>query len=93
MNFVDILYLLAARILKGRKISNWKTRCVLDDKPSYYALPTEEEFFEAAQKFTNSYFELYNVNANIIENGYFSFNSAEFSRVINILRRVGNHRI
>ena len=44
-----------------KPIKKWQKKVVFDDKKSYFAIPTEEEFYEAAQKFTSAYLNLFEV--------------------------------
>ena len=39
-----------------------KPSVIVDNKPSYHALPTDKEFYCAAREFTDSYFELFKVS-------------------------------
>lgn len=48
------------RITKKRKFSNYGVKYVYDKEPVYCALPTEEELYAAAKRFTQGYFELFN---------------------------------
>lgn len=64
-NIKDVLFLLAAKFIKGRKISSWKNEIVFDEKPSFFAIPTSDEFYIAAKRFTDSYANLFQVGEEI----------------------------
>lgn len=49
---------LAAHILQGRKIAKYGRHYVYDKWPVYFAMPSEEELYNAAKKFTSSYFSM-----------------------------------
>ncbi len=49
----------AAKLIYGRKFSRYGVGYVWDNKPVYYANPTEKELYAAARRFTNDFFELF----------------------------------
>jgi hypothetical protein len=49
---------LAAKIVFKRPVVKWGRVYVFDKKQMYFSMPTREEFFAAAKKFVNAYFEM-----------------------------------
>ena len=56
---------IGAHVVYGRKISKLGRKYIFDKMQPYISLPSEEEFFNAAKKFTNSYMELFNTDKRI----------------------------
>jgi hypothetical protein len=49
---------LAAKIVFKRPVAKWGRVYVFDKKQMYFSMPTKEEFFSAARKFVNAYFDM-----------------------------------
>lgn len=49
---------LAARIVYKRPVVKWGRKYIYDKKQMYFSMPTESEFYSAAKKFVNNYFEI-----------------------------------
>lgn len=50
------------RIMQKRRFSNYGVKYIYDTEEAYCALPTEDELYKAAKKFTNGYFSLFDKN-------------------------------
>lgn len=48
----------AVHIIQGRKISKYGRYYVRDNWPVYFSMPTSDELYAAAKKFTSSYFQM-----------------------------------
>ncbi len=53
-----VLLQLAAKIIYNRPVTKWGRQYVLDGKQMYFSMPTPDEFYSAARKFVNAYFEM-----------------------------------
>ena len=49
---------LAALIVYKRPVYKWGKKNVLDNEPTYYAMPSRDRVYFAAKKFVNKYFEM-----------------------------------
>lgn len=54
----------AAKVLLGRHIAKYGRHYVYDGLPVYFAMPTEDELFAAARRFTSSYFKMASGDSN-----------------------------
>lgn len=50
---------LAAKIVYKRNITRYGIKYIQDGLPVYFSMPTDEELYAAARKFTSSYFDLF----------------------------------
>lgn len=64
-SFIKLCAQIALRILKKRHITNYGVWYVYDKEDCYIALPTRDEVYEAAKKFTSGYFELFDSDEDI----------------------------
>mgnify|MGYP000865084983 CR=1 FL=1 len=53
---------LALRVTQKRRFSNYGVKYIYDKEDAYCALPTEDELYAAARKFTSGYFSLFDGN-------------------------------
>lgn len=65
MSLVKAVLQLAAHIVYKRKIAQYGVKYIKDNNPVYFAMPSEEELYKAAQEFTSSYFNLFAVDGTI----------------------------
>lgn len=57
-SLIKVILQIAAKIVYKRPIPKLGRVYVYDKKPVYYSMPTSEEYYLAARKFINSYFEM-----------------------------------
>ncbi|TWT27781.1 hypothetical protein [Planomicrobium sp. CPCC 101110] len=55
---LKVLLQLAAKIVYKRSFIRWGRKYVIDKKQNYFSMPTPTEFYSAARKFVNAYFEM-----------------------------------
>jgi Sulfotransferase domain len=57
-SLIKVFIQLAAKMIYQRPVTKWGRKYVYDKKQMYYAMPTKDEFYGAAQQFVNRYFEM-----------------------------------
>lgn len=62
---VKALAQVAAKIIYKRKFGKYGVGYQNDSKPVYFSMPTEEELYDAAREFTDSYFEMFNTDGKV----------------------------
>ncbi len=62
---VKALAQIAAKIIYKRKFGKYGVGYKYDSKPVYFSMPTEEELYNAAKIFTDSYFDMFDTEGDI----------------------------
>lgn len=57
-SLIKVLLQFAAKIVYKRPVTKWGRVYVFDKKQMYFSMPSQEEFYKAAKKFVNAYFNM-----------------------------------